>query len=243
MQARIVGAWVLLPFVRENRLDLEGRFADFDIPTLILEAKWDLTWNTDKPAKMLKNHPGAKMLVFENSGHSLFADEPEKFSEALKDLVKTAKAAPAPAAGRMGAGVPWPPPIVGKIDVLPWTGAGKQALDVFVEAKAFTLTDDDAWVKLGMALYDGKYYSEALEAFQRVGLSEKSEAIVRFVSLVWQGQLLDLLGRRDEALDRYGRALKLDIGGSAMRHDQYGMIINRKWAEERLKTPFVRKPE
>jgi len=25
-----------------------------------------------------------------------------------------------------------------------------------------------------------------------------------------------------------------------MRHDQYGMVINKKWVEERLETPFKR---
>ena len=58
--------------------------------------------------------------------------------------------------------------------------------------------------------------------------------------LVWQGHLLDLLERRDEALKCYNEAL----GKSAslnMRHDQYGIRLNREWVQKRLKEPFRRK--
>jgi hypothetical protein len=51
---------------------------------------------------------------------------------------------------------------------------------------------------------------------------------------------LDLLGRRPEALVRYQEALKLP-GSPKIRHDQYKLVIDKQWVEERLKTPFERK--
>ena len=62
----------------------------------------------------------------------------------------------------------------------------------------------------------------------------------RFAALVWQGHLLDLLGRRAEAVARYQEALKFP-GSPTMEHSQYQLIINKQWVEERLKTPFERK--
>jgi hypothetical protein len=34
---------------------MTGAFLGNPIPTLILEGKWDLTWNTDKPEKLLRD--------------------------------------------------------------------------------------------------------------------------------------------------------------------------------------------
>ena len=224
-----------------ERIDLKGRFVNFDIPTLIAEAKWDLTWNTDKPAKMLKSHPGAKLVMFERSGHSLFADEPDGFFAALGDFVKTAKAVPTPKADRLGMGVPWPAPVIDNISSLPLSGAGAQALAVFAEAQKENLTDIFSWLKLGLVLYDGRYYPQSLEAFGRMGTLAKNAAVDGFVALTWKGHLLDLMGRREEAIAAYKEALKIDIGTAFESYDQYDLVIDRKWAEERLKTPFERK--
>ena len=73
----------------EDAVDLEGAFAQCPLPTLILEGKWDLTWNTDKPERFHKNHPNAKLVMFEASGHSPFEDEPDRFFRVLRDFVTT----------------------------------------------------------------------------------------------------------------------------------------------------------
>src|ERR1017187_4545321 len=62
----------------------------------------------------------------------------------------------------------------------------------------------------------------------------------RFFALVWEGHLLDLLGRRTDAVAAYQEAQKAP-GTPSMRHDQYGLVIDKKWVEERLKTPFERR--
>jgi len=130
-----------------------------------------------------------------------------------------------------------------EIDKLPWTGAGKQAVDLFNKAQEAKSVDAGLWNKLGLTLYDGKYYSESLRAFSRI-----TEADIKcclgfvFTSFVWQGHLLDLTGKRDEAILFYKKALEIEGGkGLLMKHDQYKMKVDRKWVEERLKKPFQRK--
>ena len=71
----------------ENGVDLEGAFTHCPIPTLILEGKWDMSWNTDKPEQFRKNHPNAKLVLFEASAHSPFEDEPQRFFPVLKEFL------------------------------------------------------------------------------------------------------------------------------------------------------------
>lgn len=71
------------------QVNLEGAFAGCPIPTLIMESKWDLTWTPDKPEVLHQNHPGSQMIVFEKSGHSPFADEPDEFFPALSTFMKS----------------------------------------------------------------------------------------------------------------------------------------------------------
>ena len=91
-----------------------------------------------------------------------------------------------------------------------------------------------------MALYDGKNYDEGLEALRRADKSSGSDVFRSFAAVVWQGHILDLLGRREEALDRYKAASNLRMQG-AMRCDQYGIVIDQKWVKERIEKPFQRK--
>jgi len=122
---------------------------------------------------------------------------------------------------------------------LPWTNAGKKALDVFKKAKEDKMINTNSWFKLGLTLYDSHYYKEALVAFRRTHeLAEKTSNRC-LASLVWQGHILDLLGRRQEALNYYERVLKASKN-FGIRHDQYGIEINRDWVKERIKKPFER---
>jgi len=60
-------------------LDFSEAFQNSEIPTLIIEGRWDLTWNTDKPGVLHSQHPNAEMIVLENSAHSPFEDERDSF--------------------------------------------------------------------------------------------------------------------------------------------------------------------
>jgi hypothetical protein len=53
-----------------------------------MEGKWDLTWNTDKPGILSKNHPNARLIMFERSAHSPFEDEPERFFSELRSFIR-----------------------------------------------------------------------------------------------------------------------------------------------------------
>ncbi|MFB3787047.1 MAG: M1 family aminopeptidase [bacterium] len=124
-----------------------------------------------------------------------------------------------------------------RISDLEWTGQGDPALRLFNEAKSIPVGDSGLpWGKLGLCLYDGKYYSEALQAFKNDFVENPSS----FSSLVWQGHMLDLLNRRGEALPFYKQALDMNPT-SWVRHDQYGIQIDRDWIVERLEKPFQRK--
>jgi len=123
-----------------------------------------------------------------------------------------------------------------RLDQMEWTGVGKQALDLFHKAQEINSADFHVWKKLGLTLYDGEYYPEALEAFQRAAELTKGGAWV----IVWQGHILDILGRREEAVQRYREALEIGEGINST-HDQYHMKISRQWVEDRLKTPYRRK--
>jgi proline iminopeptidase len=72
-----------------DKINLKGKFDDFEIPTLIIEGKWDLLWwNPDRAEVMRKNHPHAQVEIFEKSGHTIFADEPEKFFGLLRAFLE-----------------------------------------------------------------------------------------------------------------------------------------------------------
>lgn len=71
----------------QRRLNLKGAFENCPIPTLIFEAKWDLTWMPEKIEEMRQNHPGVRLVVLEQAGHVLFRDEPEKFFRELKSFI------------------------------------------------------------------------------------------------------------------------------------------------------------
>jgi tetratricopeptide (TPR) repeat protein len=122
------------------------------------------------------------------------------------------------------------------VQALDWTGMGEAALEIFKRPEAAEIKNSRTWFKLGMLLYDGRFYAESFEAFGKSGELDRSEFNL-FVALTWQGQLKDLLGERDKAMGFYQEALKHDTG-QTMRHDQYGLQINKAWVEERLKTPF-----
>jgi proline iminopeptidase len=68
----------------ENEVDLLGAFEGCPIPTLILEGKWDMSWSADKPQRFHKNHPNARLVIFNESAHSIFEDEPEAFFTELR---------------------------------------------------------------------------------------------------------------------------------------------------------------
>jgi len=71
-----------------RRINLKGAFENCPIPTLMTEGKWDLSASLDKPTIFHKNHPRSQLITFEQSSHSPFADEPERFFQVLRDFLE-----------------------------------------------------------------------------------------------------------------------------------------------------------
>jgi hypothetical protein len=123
---------------------------------------------------------------------------------------------------------------------LAWTGDGDRALKLFEHAIRLKLNRSRDWSKLALTLYDGKHYKEALNALQQVDKYVEESSTWKMAVWVWQGHIYDLIGKRDKALTCYKEALKYEKG-QRMTHSQYNMLLDRKWIEERLKTPFKRR--
>ena len=138
-----------------------------------------------------------------------------------------------------------PPPTAGAEEIseqirkLPWSGAAERAKALYPQAMKVRLLREGEWFKLGLNLYDGLHYAEALEAF-RAGASQALSRHPLTQSLVWQGHVLDLLNRRDEAVEAYRKAAASCPPGFDLRHDQWRMRIDRQWIEQRMATRFER---
>ena len=125
---------------------------------------------------------------------------------------------------------------------LPWTGGGKLALELFKKAEQTGLADASLWFKLGLVLYDGKFYNPALGSFRHITQLETTcGQLYKFGAYAWQGHIYDLKGKRKEALDCYKSALAIEgrNRGLTVRHDQFGLVINRAWIKERLSSRFT----
>jgi tetratricopeptide (TPR) repeat protein len=123
-----------------------------------------------------------------------------------------------------------------KVLELPWTGSGDIAAALYPQAVKFGVTDEAMLARLALTLYDGRHYEMALEAFTRLAAAAPGRD---YMATVWQGIVLDLLGRREEALARYRTALaKSDT--PTLTHSQYRLTIDRAWVEQRLNQPFTR---
>ena len=127
---------------------------------------------------------------------------------------------------------------------LPYLDARDEALQVYAEANRQSLPYYHVWFDLGIRLFGSGCYEEAREAFGRSielpalpGLIHKNTI---YLAHAWQGMMLDLLGRREEALEAYGKALA-NPGRWASNMQAYNLRVDKPFIEERLKTSFERK--
>lgn len=120
------------------------------------------------------------------------------------------------------------------LKVVGWgSNSCKEVASRYSEAWLKQVAEPGLLLKTGMALYDAGKYSDALTVFQKLEQSGRYKG----AALVWQGQMLDLLGRRQEALVAYNQVAGLHLG---MVHDQYGMSLSRDLIQSRLEIPFTR---
>lgn len=97
-------------------------------------------------------------------------------------------------------------------------------------------------LRSGMALYDVGRYKEALSLFEQMEKRAGEDQLELAIALLWQGQMLDLLGTRDSAVSAYQKVLNLGISRETrIRHDQFGLAYSPSvYAAERISSPFVR---
>lgn len=229
------------------QIDLKGAFDRCPIPTLIIEGTYDLSWNTDKPEILHKNHPQANLVMVDLAGHSPFADSPARFFGTLRKFMDSLPEAPPAQIVAWKEGLQrWqkaketsPQYIVGSAN----SREGNQRIArSFQSGWLDELDDPGLLLKTGFALYEAERYDDALRVFKQMEKRSTKLGIrvLCAVALVWQGQMLDLLERRDEAIAIYRDVAEMDITGQ-VRHDQYGLTYRPgDYALERIKKPFER---
>ncbi len=231
-----------------DKVDLTGAFDHSPIPTLILEGKWDLTWGEVKPTILSRNHPNARMVVIERAGHSIYNENPDAFFAELETFVRGLQPVDAAAIDSFEEHLAawrsrWKSSPLYHFRAAGWGKKGsEQIVEAYTPAWLEELEGPRELLRLGFALYDEERYEEALRAFVRLEevSGESGDRNRQAVAVIWQGQMLDLLGRREEAIARYQHVVDMNPEGG-MRHDQYGMSYEYgPYAAERLLTPFQR---
>ncbi len=125
--------------------------------------------------------------------------------------------------------------LIKEIYALPDGGGNPQkVLSCYQKAIETKMSDMMTWFILGVRLFTDGYNDEAYNSFAK---ATDTTFVARFASMVWMGHLKDLKNQRKEAISFYKKALDAYPGFPA-QHDQWNIIIDKAWIEERLKTPF-----
>jgi proline iminopeptidase len=255
----------------QSGIDFTGLFDNNPIPTLILEGRYDLTWNETKAGIIAANHPNGRLVIFENAGHGIYDEEPDRFFEVLEEFVTELEQVEPEELGAFEDELAtWRADLEEMRESSPsyaletsgwgWNSSRDLAerylrewLDEFDETRSF--------MRLGFALYDVEDYEEGLYVFERMqklatrlrleesrdeedpGAGVESSPAYsphEAMALIWQGHMLDLLGRREEAIERYRGAAEMSLDIS-WQHGQYGMRYSLSpYAAQRMQTPFER---
>jgi proline iminopeptidase len=228
------------------KIDLTGAFDANPVPTLIMEGKWDLTWYEEKKNILKANHPHSRMVVFENAGHGIYDEETEKFFSVLQDFITKLP----PVNDRdlelfRGKIAEWEKAFRSRPDYLiqslGWgIVSSKKLVEEYQRASLEKLTTPSQILRMGFAQYDMKQYSEALFIFELLEKKFGSDTVQRGLALIWQGHMLDLLGKREDALIRYNIVVGMNHTHE-WQHGQYGLSYKLSpYAKERMVTPFKR---
>jgi len=232
----------------QDKIDLSGAFGNFPVPTLILEGRWDLTWNTDKPEILHKNHPGSRLVMVEDAGHGIYDENPDVFFNTLKEFVKKLpKVKPEDVESYKTYLADWDrEQKTSEFHIIKGSGWDRASMANLAAAYQRGWCDrvdnPSLFLKMGFALYEAGSYDEALYVFEKMqpAAENKQNENYKIVAMIWQGHMLDLAGKRKEALARYKKVADMN-NTSEMSHDQYGLQYSfSPYARERLKTPFLR---
>jgi RNA polymerase sigma factor (sigma-70 family) len=122
-----------------------------------------------------------------------------------------------------------------------WGRKANEAISgMYSTALLDALPDPTLFWKTGLALYDVGRYQEALDVFSRMSETIKNDSLDSAAALIWQGHMLDLMGRRQEAVAAYSAAADMNVKDT-MRHDQFGLVYSpSEYAQQRMNEPFAR---
>ncbi len=67
--------------------DATSRFPRLEIPVLLLVSRFGM-WTIDEAEALAKKCPEARVVMFEHSGHLMFADEPARFIEVMETFLR-----------------------------------------------------------------------------------------------------------------------------------------------------------
>ncbi len=231
-----------------DKVDLTGAFERNPVSTLLLEGKWDLTWGNEKPTILSRNHPHSRMVVVKGAGHSIYSENPDAFFAELEAFVRGLSPVAAPAieayrrdlaAWRAG----WEGSPRYHLKSVGWGMSGsKQISEAYTPEWLERLEDSSDLLRVGLALYDTRRYEQALELFQDLARRADVDGNPKRVAVarIWQGHLLDLLDRREEAVNVYRRVVTMGLKDGT-RHDQYDLSYEYgPYAASRVETPFQR---
>jgi proline iminopeptidase len=70
-------------------LDLRPHLKNIRVPTLIIVGRHDFITNVAMAEEMAKHIPDARLIIFEDSGHYAFVEEPENFYRVIKEFVES----------------------------------------------------------------------------------------------------------------------------------------------------------
>jgi proline iminopeptidase len=68
-------------------LDLTAKIADFKFPTLVITGRYDMNVAPLTAWRLAHAIPGAKLVIFEQSGHLPSYEEPEKYVTVLEEFL------------------------------------------------------------------------------------------------------------------------------------------------------------
>jgi proline iminopeptidase len=78
-----------LAFVRElPQYDLEDKLAQIRVPTLVMVGRYDPQCPVENSERLAAALPDAELVIFEQSGHFPFIEEPQSYREALRLFVE-----------------------------------------------------------------------------------------------------------------------------------------------------------
>jgi tetratricopeptide (TPR) repeat protein len=179
-----------------------------------------------------------------NNENKDFADEPEKFFSLLRNFLE--KSNKAQIVYKPDNRLTWPkPPSEFKCRMSVATSLENKeesenfVLDYYQKAVVANVANYEVWEEFWQYfLRSKKYHAEclyALNQYEKLAKSSDPDGLMQYghCIMVWRGQQLDLLGRRDEAVECYQTCLNnfKDVC-------DYCENVDRKWLETHINKPF-----